>query len=415
MKKRKHGLPGMQYGSLIVLCEADPVITGTGKMRRMVRAKCLGVTPNGICNVEDIYWLEALYGGHTTSCGCSRLTMSRIEATASSVIRCTACYHDIWTDIQGNPSQLRLWMDIAECRCFYCKKKPLQVQKGRKDRGEAADVDWIHNGWDAVDPTKGHTLDNVVACCKECNRAKNDLLLNDFSEHIRRMYDYRLTAYNSQYSHDLVVADKISQYGSCTKLSFSNTQSIIQSVRLEIGAVIGKLTLLETVRCTSPSQVATKKFNTMWKCRCECDRETLVMPKNLLNGLAQSCGKDGCYPRKHTPLSSAIASRYQVLQYQDHKKGRKTLSLEQFSALIFLNCVYCGSLPTNNMRDYVSGKTFRYNGLDRIDSNGGHTEDNSVPCCENCNHLKGELSISDLNQYLTTLFTCSLDWKYTHK
>jgi hypothetical protein len=49
---------------------------------------------------------------------------------------------------------------------------------------------WTYNGLDRVDRSKGHTSDNVVSCCWDCNRAKGDMTKEDFIIHIKRMYDH---------------------------------------------------------------------------------------------------------------------------------------------------------------------------------------------------------------------------------
>ena len=38
-----------------------------------------------------------------------------------------------------------------------------------------------------MDNSKGYSLDNIVPCCKICNRAKSDLTYKDFIEWIRRL------------------------------------------------------------------------------------------------------------------------------------------------------------------------------------------------------------------------------------
>ncbi len=52
------------------------------------------------------------------------------------------------------------------------------------------------------------------------------------------------------------------------------------------------------------------------------------------------------------------------------------LSLEQFSALINSPCHYCGTLNSR--------------GVDRLDSSGSYTLENSKPCCHDCNEMKND-------------------------
>lgn len=42
------------------------------------------------------------------------------------------------------------------------------------------------NGIDRVDNFKGYTLENSVPCCTICNRAKSNMLYDDFMSYIQR-------------------------------------------------------------------------------------------------------------------------------------------------------------------------------------------------------------------------------------
>lgn len=56
------------------------------------------------------------------------------------------------------------------------------------------------------------------------------------------------------------------------------------------------------------------------------------------------------------------------------------ITLEQYSLLISIPCIYCsGAFETNS-----TGV-----GLDRVDNNRGYEFDNVVSCCGECNRIKG--------------------------
>lgn len=56
------------------------------------------------------------------------------------------------------------------------------------------------------------------------------------------------------------------------------------------------------------------------------------------------------------------------------------MTRNQFFKMLNSSCFYCGS------SDQMS--------VDRIDSTGGYTRENCIPCCHTCNFLKGKLSIT---------------------
>lgn len=55
---------------------------------------------------------------------------------------------------------------------------------------------------------------------------------------------------------------------------------------LEKGERFGKLTVIEYVG----TKRYNKKVHRMWKCKCDCGKETIVIQHNLMSGNTQSCG-----------------------------------------------------------------------------------------------------------------------------
>lgn len=50
------------------------------------------------------------------------------------------------------------------------------------------DQSFEYNGIDRVDNTCGYSVINCVSCCKDCNRAKSDMTLQEFKEWSNRLY-----------------------------------------------------------------------------------------------------------------------------------------------------------------------------------------------------------------------------------
>ena len=48
----------------------------------------------------------------------------------------------------------------------------------------------MRNGIDRIDSSKGYSVDNCVPCCAKCNYAKHDLSIDDFKNHIEKIYKH---------------------------------------------------------------------------------------------------------------------------------------------------------------------------------------------------------------------------------
>jgi hypothetical protein len=64
---------------------------------------------------------------------------------------------------------------------------PLQKGVGKKYyNGE-----YLYNGLDRVDNTKGYIISNIVSCCGQCNRAKGILSQEEFLQWLKRASNYQ--------------------------------------------------------------------------------------------------------------------------------------------------------------------------------------------------------------------------------
>lgn len=74
------------------------------------------------------------------------------------------------------------FINIVQQNCFYCGERPKQICKSRTKR-------FMYNGIDRVNNNKGYFINNVVPCCKKCNRAKWQRKKKDFMLWVKRCYD----------------------------------------------------------------------------------------------------------------------------------------------------------------------------------------------------------------------------------
>jgi len=74
------------------------------------------------------------------------------------------------------------FLKISSMNCYYCGALPSNRVTGRGNNGE-----FIYQGMDRIDNTKGYEKDNIVPCCILCNRAKMAMPYDIFLEWLNRI------------------------------------------------------------------------------------------------------------------------------------------------------------------------------------------------------------------------------------
>jgi hypothetical protein len=82
-----------------------------------------------------------------------------------------------------------------------------------------------------------------------------------------------------------------------------------------------------------------------------------------------------------------------------------TLSREEFLQLVQSTCAYCGEVASNFRSSKANPKGIRCNGIDRVDSSGGYTPNNTVPCCKRCNVAKNNMPRDDFLAWIKRVAT----------
>jgi len=162
-----------------------------------------------------------------------------------------------------------------------------------------------------------------------------------------------------------------------------------------VGRRFGRLTVKEL-------SSVDKWRKTKWLCLCDCGKETVVSRSHLTQGATTSCG---CYRKESillmrkkqgTLCEPGEAAKHFVLKsYKAHAKNKKRvfeLKDEEFYSLCEQVCNYCRRSKINELSLPGCKGSYKYNGVDRLDSSLGYTTKNCVPCCGPCNKMKQELS-----------------------
>lgn len=184
-----------------------------------------------------------------------------------------------------------------------------------------------------------------------------------------------------------------------------------------IGQVFDQLTVLEQA-------LSGKKHGTQWKCYCKCGNYRIARGSHLVDGVTKNCGDSKKHPRKMTlkfrkhlsqikRLAPGRAGRNAVLGVYKTTARRRSLKWNltdaQFDILVTGDCFYCGDGPSSTFsfknRKQLLGthSDFKYNGIDRIDSNLDYIMDNAVTCCKTCNRAKSDLPVEEFYTWIKRL------------
>lgn len=126
------------------------------------------------------------------SCGCLRDDYKSTNPTLTSI---TAVFKGgVYSD--GNLS-LEDFIILCKKKCFYCGAEPKNIAnirpRSQRDNNDTLEYynsySFLYNGLDRINSSKKHDTDNVVPCCKICNRAKSDMSFYEFNQWITKIID----------------------------------------------------------------------------------------------------------------------------------------------------------------------------------------------------------------------------------
>ena len=169
-------LSNRRFGHLVALVRVN---SNHGENRRknapaLWRCAC---KCGNICTVSS----ANLRNGNTRSCGCLRLPRpdAAFRGLLNSYKKAAKNRNRIF---ELTDSQFR---DITSQGCFYCGAEPAQRFRGSKAN---SDHDYIYNGVDRLDNSKGYSTDNCVAACKTCNTMKATHAPAFFLSHTKKIH-----------------------------------------------------------------------------------------------------------------------------------------------------------------------------------------------------------------------------------
>lgn len=149
----------------------------------------------------------------------------------------------------------------------------------------------------------------------------------------------------------------------------------------------------------------------LWLCECECGNETIISSYNF--GKTLSCGclkKERIILSRRLPNGDANFNRlFGEYKYNAKKRGLIwDLSIEYAKEITKSVCFYCGNPPSSIKKAIRSNGNYIYNGIDRLDSTKGYTEDNVVPCCGRCNEAKMDIPKDEFLSWVERVYNHSI-------
>lgn len=155
-----------------------------------------------------------------------------------------------------------------------------------------------------------------------------------------------------------------------------------------------------------------KTYSYLYRCICDCGKEKITSEYKLKKSYIKSCG---C-------LSKELFEIHRKLPKVSKKKQKPTidvfikemlgkikaknlpydLNIEDIKRLCFDNCFYCNSAPSNHFKK--RNHEILYNGIDRMNSDLGYLQSNTVACCSNCNYMKSDHALDSFLNHIEKIW-----------
>ena len=178
------------------------------RCNRVVLGKLIGHTPlpyapkkrrpiyEALCDCGNKFMVRGadVKSGYIKSCGCFKKEQTIVfnKKTKTKVAYCT--FSSVWQSYKSGAKNRNLsfeldkdtFFKLTQSNCYYCGQEPSQQRKPREKNKLNS---YIYNGIDRVDSSKGYLKENCVTCCGRCNYMKMDYNLDDFKEHVIKIYN----------------------------------------------------------------------------------------------------------------------------------------------------------------------------------------------------------------------------------
>ena len=170
---------GNNYGRLTVIERSGSDRRGTATW--LCECSCGNKTVVKGTNLRNVY---------TRSCGCLR---REIMHEIHSLPTGEASFNQLFSHMERHAKRRKhRWgltkeqvYILTQQPCYYCGMEPKQGTFASKCNGV-----YLYNGLDRVDNNQDYIIDNVVPCCKSCNRAKDIKTTEQFKIWACALYEH---------------------------------------------------------------------------------------------------------------------------------------------------------------------------------------------------------------------------------
>lgn len=196
-------LKGTRFGKLLVLGEYEPNRKAINSPNHYSARVYASVLCRCDCGRTKRVRVHELRRGSVKSCGCFRSENSskmwkelgkiggrkrrKYPARESSARDLFQKY------LKRHPGNLSFekFYELTQLECHHCGSKPYQIYLVKNVTDDDKTSQFIYNGLDRIDTSKGYDEDNVIPCCGTCNFMRHKLSLSDFYMHITKIVKHR--------------------------------------------------------------------------------------------------------------------------------------------------------------------------------------------------------------------------------
>ena len=176
-------LANKRFGKLLVLKRAKN--TNRGQTRWKCRCDCGNTIITRSTNLRQ---------GDTKSCGCSQKEIVQKQGLSNKLPDNQSAKNRLYDSYKKSAKNREIFFDLTQKQfesflqqtCFYCGQVPTTLFNwdGRSN--------FLYNGIDRVDNSKGYVSENCKSCCSTCNFMKREMSKDCFLNHINQIYKFSL-------------------------------------------------------------------------------------------------------------------------------------------------------------------------------------------------------------------------------